>query len=301
MPLALPYTWVDVFAPHPLAGNQLAVFQAPADLPVAVMQRLTRELNHSETTFLQPATIPGADLRVRIFIPTLPDAVEIPFAGHPLLGSAVVTAMDRTEPSTVRLQTGVGVVPVTVAPAGPGCWDARMVQPLPRLVRTVTERTKLAEALGLAAADLAPALPVEAVDNGMQTVIIPLTSLDAVRRSVPNMPALRELLGRDGLCTLVFAPGGMEPGAHVTCRVFSPFDLVSEDPATGSANGPLGEYMVRHGLARSGETIRSEQGDAVGRPGRLALVVERHAGTTQSVAVGGRVWLAGRGQFFVST
>jgi trans-2,3-dihydro-3-hydroxyanthranilate isomerase len=295
----LSFTWVDVFAPHPLCGNQLAVFRAPADLPVAIMKQLTRELNHSETTFLQPPTAPGADLRVRIFIPTLPDAAEIPFAGHPILGSAVVAAMDRAAPSTVHVEAGVGVVPVSVEPVGAGRWEARMLQPVPRVVATLGERAALAGALGLTESDLQASLPVEAVDNGMQTVVVPLVSLDAVGRAVPDMPALRSLLGRAGLCTLVFAPGGKAPDAAVTCRVFSPFDLVAEDPATGSANGPLGEYMVRHGLARAGAAIRSEQGDAVGRPGRLVITVEREGDSTRAVYVGGQVLLVGRGEFLV--
>lgn len=287
----LTFTWVDVFAAAPYAGNQLAVFAAPADMPVAAMQRITRELNHSETTFLQPATIPGADGRVRIFVPTAPLAVEIPFAGHPILGTACVAAPRNGGP--VRLETGAGIITVDVEPRGEGRWSARMSQPVPRVVRTVTDRATLAVALG---ADLQPDLPVEAVDNGMQTVIIPLASLEAVRGARPDLAALRRLLGRDGYCTLVFARGGLEPGTDVHCRVFSPFDLVPEDPATGSANGPLGEYLVRHGVL-PGPDIRSEQGYNVGRPSGLRISVERDAGRTRSVYVAGEVQFVGQGGF----
>jgi PhzF family phenazine biosynthesis protein len=128
------------------------------------------------------------------------------------------------------------------------------------------------------------------VDNGMQTVIIPLASVAAVQQAVPDMARLRELLGRDGLCTLVFATGGIAPDADVHCRVFSPFDLVAEDPATGSANGPLGEYLVRHGVL-PGPLIVSEQGFAVGRPSRLQIRI------AEGVQVGGEVRLIGEGVF----
>ena len=290
----LPFTWVDVFAAAPYAGNQLAVFTAPADMPAGSMRAVTRELNHSETTFLQPPTLPGADGRVRIFIPTLPRAEEIPFAGHPILGTACVAA--PAEGGTVRLETGVGIIPVDVQPLGEGRWQARMSQPVPRVVRTVYARAELAGALGAA---LHPDLPVEAVDNGMQTVIVPLASLTEVQNARPDLGRLRELLGRDGLCTLVFAPGGMEPGTDVHCRVFSPYDLVAEDPATGSANGPLGEYLIRHGIL-PGPTVRSEQGHSVGRPGRLEITVEREAGRTRSIQVMGEVHFVGRGGFRVA-
>jgi trans-2,3-dihydro-3-hydroxyanthranilate isomerase len=290
----LPFTWVDVFAAEPLAGNQLVVFDAPADLPDETMRRLTRELNHSETVFLQPARAAGADRRLRIFIPTLPLADEIPFAGHPILGAACVATAPQGGP--VRLETGVGIVPVTVdAQNSPGAWRARMEQPLPRVVRVIdAQRAELAEALG---APLHAALPVEAVDNGMQTVIIPLASLEAVRGARPDLARLRDLLGREGLCTLVWAPGGLAEETDVTCRVFSPFDLVPEDPATGSANGPLGEYLVRHGVL-PGPHIRSEQGHAIGRPSRLEITVERTGGgVTRGVFVAGEVRLVGQGQF----
>jgi trans-2,3-dihydro-3-hydroxyanthranilate isomerase len=296
--LCLPYTWVDVFAPAPLQGNQLAVFQAPPGLTDELMGRITRELNHSETTFLQPATVPGADVRVRIFIPTPSGAQEIPFAGHPVLGSACAAAMGAQGVQTLRVEVGAGVLPVDVTPSGPGLWQARMLQPLPRVVRTLepSVRGALAEALGLTGADLRGDVPVEAVDNGMQTVIIPVTAVAAVQRAVPDMARLRGLLGRDGLCTLIFALGSVEPGTDVHCRVFSPFDQVGEDPATGSANGPLGEYLVRHGLL-PGPRVESEQGYVIGRPSRLSIEVAREAGATRAVHVSGQVRLVGLGEF----
>ncbi len=263
------------------------------------MARLTRELGHSETTFLQPATIAGADARLRILIPTGSGAVEVPFAGHPILGSACALAADRTEPSTVTFQTGAGLIPVHVTPLGNGSWEASMTQPLPRVVWSRPALPGLAEALGLSPADLAPGLPVEAVDNAMQTVIIPLGSVEAVDRCQPDLTRLRALLGRDGLCTLAFAPGGLEPGSDLHCRVFSPFDLVSEDPATGSANGPLGDYVIRHGISARRELI-SEQGDRLGRPSRIRIQIDiDENGNTRTIRVAGRVQRIGGGSFII--
>ncbi|HWI60339.1 MAG TPA: PhzF family phenazine biosynthesis isomerase, partial [Symbiobacteriaceae bacterium] len=194
MPL-LTFTWVDVFAAGPYTGNQLAVFRARAELANEQMRRITREMNHSETTFLQPPSVPGADFRVRIFIPTLPLAEEIPFAGHPVLGTACVAAPAG---GRVRLETGVGVIPVDVQRLEEGRWTARMRQPVPRVAETLTGPVRGALAAALAA-PLDPDLPVEAVDNGMQTVIIPLESLAAVRAAQPDLARLRDLLGRAGL------------------------------------------------------------------------------------------------------
>ncbi|MFZ5823566.1 MAG: PhzF family phenazine biosynthesis protein [Bacillota bacterium] len=293
------YTWVDVFAARPLAGNQLCAFTGADGMDEELMFRLTRELGHSETTFLQRPTVPGADARLRIWIPTTTSAYEAPFAGHPILGSACAftLAAGRVGPSTVRFETGVGLVNVSVEPAGEGAWEATMTQPLPRVVWSRASVAGLAGALGLGESDLRPGLPVEAVDNGMQTVIIPLASVEAVDRCRPDLAALRELLGRDGLCTLVFAPGGIEPGSDLHCRVFSPFDLVAEDPATGSANGPLGEYVDRHKLLTENVLV-SEQGDRLGRPSRIRIALERGAdGAVRTIRVAGRVHLIGRGSF----
>lgn len=296
MSLVLPYRWLDVFAVGPFSGNQLCVFSGADDLPVTLMQRITREINHSETTFLQRPAGPGRDCRIRILLPSGSSAEEVPFAGHPILGSACVAAADQRRRSTVTCETGVGSIPVTVTPLKEGLWEARMPQPVPRLVRTLSGGTDLAAALGLEPDDVRTDLPVEAVYNGMSTVLIPLRSVEAVQRARPELGRLRAILGRDGSNTMLFALGGLTDGAHVHCRVFSPFDLVVEDPATGSANGPLGEYLVRHG-ALALPSIQSEQGMEIGRPSRLTIEVERNGGQTQAVFVSGRVQLIGQGEF----
>lgn len=291
----LSFYWFDVFARAPLSGNPLCVFSGTDAASLELMRKITRELGHSETTFLQQPTLSSADRRVRIFIPAQASASEIPFAGHPILGSACAVSLGRSGRSVVRLETGAGVIPVVVAPLGEGVWEVWMSQPLPHTVRTIERTVLLADALGLEEADLRADVPLEAVDNGMKTVLIPMASVEAVRRARPDLARLRTLLGRDGDCTLLFAMGGLLPDSDVHCRVFSPFDLVPEDPATGSANGPLGEYLVRHGLT-AGPLVRSEQGLEMGRPGRLVVKVERSGDRTTAVHVGGQVRLVGKGE-----
>lgn len=280
--LSVPYTWVDVFAERPYTGNQLCVFRPASPLDDHLMQWMARETNHVESAFLEPPTGPHADWRVRILWTSRAGAAEIPFAGHPLLGTAAVLLPAG---GTVRLETGVGVVPITVVPEAEGVWSAEMVQPAPRLVRTGGDRAALAPALGLPADALRPDLPLEWVDNGMRTVIIPLRSVEAVNASQPDLVRLAGWTAGEAACVLIFAVGG--PG--VVCRVFGPDDWMVEDPATGSANGPLGEYLLRHGIL-AGPVVESEQGAAIGRPSRLRIRPE-----SGSVLVGGRVWLIGAG------
>lgn len=295
MAMGWKFTWVDVFAETSLAGNPLCVFTQADEMPHAMMERLTVELRQSETAFLQRPTVSTADGRVRVFIPTGSGAVEIPFAGHPLLGSACALMQHRREACTVTLETGVGLVSVAVTPLGAHAWEARMSQPLPQLVWS-RGTEGMAEALGLTPADVRTDLPMEAMDNGMPGVLIPLASPEAVDRCQPDLQRLRDRLGWAGMSTMVFALGGQEPESDVHCRAFSPFDAVTEDPATGSVNGPLGEYLVRHRLV-AGPTIRSEQGDQMGRPSRIQIEVEERGGRVSALWVGGRVRRVGAGEF----
>lgn len=294
--MLLPYVWTNVFACRPLTGNPLCVFFADQEPDVATLRAITREVGHSETTFVQPVADGRADWRMRIFLPLAsPElAQEIPFAGHPLLGSACAAAGSGGG-GLIRLQTGVGVLRVEVTPLGDGVWEAWMEQPLPLTVGVVDATADLARALGLAEADLHRALPVEAVTNGMQTVLVPVRTAEAVSRVRPDLPALGRLLGQAGNCVLLFAVGGAEQGVDVHSRVFAPFDLVGEDPATGSAQGPLGEYLVRHGVL-PGPLVRSRQGVEIGRPSYIQIRVERTGGETTGVHVGGRVIRLGAGQ-----
>lgn len=281
----LAFTWVDVFADEQFGGNQLCVFHpAPADLAPEVMRRITRELNHAETVFVQPPATGAGEFRIRIWVPVRPLAEEIPFAGHPILGAACAV---RPEGGIVRFETGRGVIPVEVRPVAKDTWAARMAQPLPAFEPFPVDPAWLESALGVNPGSLRRDLPIERADNGMRTLLVPFASQAAVDGARPDMRRLAELGGGVESCVLIFAAGEQA----MRCRVFCPFDLNPEDAATGSANGPLGAYLVRHGAA-AGPVVQSEQGHAIGRPSRLTVEV-----TPEAILVGGRVQYVGAGAF----
>ncbi len=279
------YTIADVFTDTPLQGNPVAVFTDASGLSAETMQRAARELNLSETVFLMRSSATGADLRARIFTP----AIELPFAGHPVLGTAFVVGRSMGS-NVVRLETGLGVVPVTLerANGGPPTYG-EMEQPIPSV-----ESFSAGDAL-LAALD-APvsgdALPIQAYRNGPVHVYVELPSEQAVASLRPDLGAL-ERLGVYGInCFCAAGSAG-----HVKTRMFGPALGVSEDPATGSAAGPLAVHLARHGRIEYGTQIEIEQGAEIGRPSRLYARVEGSAERIERVLVGGSAVIVARGEY----
>jgi trans-2,3-dihydro-3-hydroxyanthranilate isomerase len=278
----LRYTVIDVFTDEALAGNQLAVFTDARDLDPLTMQRLARELNLSETTFVLPAQAEGADVRIRIFTP----ASELPFAGHPTLGSAFVLG-GPLQAMLLRLETGAGVVPVELQREGPRIVFGWMEQPLPTWEPFEREADML-EALGVASSTL----PVELYDNGVSYVVVGCESTGEVAALEPDLSALARLSGHGTLC---FAPDGDGWKA----RMFAPAVGVAEDPATGSAAGPLSVHLARHGRTAFGEEIRIAQGAEIGRPSTLYARADGSADELERVRVGGSAVIVARGEFAV--
>ena len=254
----------DVFTQERFGGNQLAVFTDGAGLDSATMQNIAREMNYSETTFLLPPE-EGGDYRVRIFTP----ARELPFAGHPLVGTANVIVAEELKPSTgalttVRLETGVGEIVVEVKTEGGRAGHTTMTQPLPVVKGTFPDAAAVAKALSIDASDIqSTGLPIEAIYNGITVVIVPLASrmaIDRIRVDGIAMDAIVEALGAETV--LAFTRETLAASSTVHCRVFAPGAGVGEDAATGSANGPLGCYLVKHGLVKAEPLTRivSEQG-----------------------------------------
>jgi len=279
------YQIVDVFSSRPLQGNPVAVFADGSPLSGELMQRTARELNLSETVFLLPAEDPSADLRVRIFTPL----AELPFAGHPVLGAAVAVAADR--PGPVRLQTGIGVIAVRVrGQAGESAYAE--LEQVVAAAEPVADQPALLRALGVERSELA----VEAYRNGPLHAYVALADAERVAALRPDMAALARLgEGRGFSC---FA----RVGDRVKTRMFAPALGVNEDPATGSAAGPLALHLVRHGWARRGERLEIEQGAEIGRPSRLhASVLERGAdGVPEGgarVLVGGAAVIVAEGRY----
>ena len=264
------YRLVDVFTDKAFGGNPLAVFREPGKLDTAAMQVIAKELHLSETTFVLPPKA-AADHRVRIFTPE----AEMPFAGHPTIGTAFVLADGKD--GAMRLEEGVGVISVTLRVG-----LVQMEQPLPTFTGTTISRKQAADALGLAVEEVRSDVPIQTGSSGIPFLFVPLANLKAVRRA--HRPS--------GLNTHVyaFAMSGERSGSHVHGRMFDDGLGIGEDPATGGAQGPLGAYIVAHELVRVEPTtrIRVEQGFEIGRPSILDIEVDRTGAAVTAVRVGGR-------------
>ena len=288
-----PFVQVDVFAERPLAGNPLAVFPDAAGLSGAEMQAVAREMNLSETTFVTPPEGEG-DARVRIFTPEL----ELPFAGHPSVGTAcelvrsgAVAVRGPVTPVVLELGVGPTLVEVEVrdgAPAG-----ATVHQGPPRF-GAAPPRERAAAALGLAADELHPELGPLVVDTGLAYAVVPLRDqavLGAIRLDLGLVTAFEQEYAELYPCAFT---GAGEP--WVEARGLFPNAGIPEDPATGSAAGPLAAYLARAGRLQPGERRVVLQGARIGRPSHLTVAVEGAPGRISDVLVGGRVFPVLRGE-----
>ncbi len=278
---------VDVFAQEQYAGNQLAVVHDTASMSEDEMLQITRETNFSEATFIDSLETRDGGYDVRIFDP----AEEIPFAGHPTLGTAfVIREFVRDDrPDELSLNLGVGRIPVHVERDDDGNESFWMHQVSPTFAETVP-RTLVARVLGLEASDVDDAFPVQIVSTGLPTLVVPLRSLDAVRRAETNHELYyEELIEEYGtLNVLLFAPE-TEDDNDLHARVFADCAGVPEDPATGSSNGCLAAWLVEHDYFDAEEIdVRVEQGYEMGRPSLLSLRASKGDGDID-VQVGGRV------------
>jgi trans-2,3-dihydro-3-hydroxyanthranilate isomerase len=299
---------VDVFADRPFGGNPLAVFPQAEGLTGEEMQCLAREMNLSETTFVLPPRAPEADFEVRIFTP----AKELPFAGHPVVGTHWVLAhlgrVELQEPVTrVRFELGVGVLPADLHVAGGHVERVVMTQDRPAFlaILDVAQVAELAEGLGLAPAAIAEmGLPVQVVSTGVPQMMVPVRSLaevQALDAGQLNIAALNRACRASGTeCVMVFTFETERPESTVHVRLFAPLLGVPEDPATGSANGALGAYLVHHALtspalrravpvAEPTTLLTSEQGAEIGRPSALYVEVDCAGQEIDAVRVGGQV------------
>jgi PhzF family phenazine biosynthesis protein len=272
---AFAYRLVNVFAESPLAGNPLCVFEDGRGLDDATMQALALQFNLSETTFVLPSN--SATSRVRIFTPTF----EMPFAGHPTLGTAHVVRELSEAGDRITLEMKAGVIPVT---AQGNVWTLSANAPKHRAPSAAP--AQLAEMLGLAPSDLAS--PALWVDTGAEQLVVPLASFDAVRRAAPTAAAmLAHASNGQRAMAYVFA----REGDHVLARFFFPkHGSVVEDPGTGSACANLGGWLLVTAAALP-QRLTIDQGEAVGRPCRLGLEVT----AAREIRVSGRVIEIGRG------
>jgi trans-2,3-dihydro-3-hydroxyanthranilate isomerase len=274
-----PYVVLDVFTEVPLEGNQLGVFTDAEGISGELMQRAARELNLAETVFLLPAT-DDAHARARIFTPV----TELPFAGHPVLGTAFVLG-ERLGVSVVRLQTGAGVIPITLRREAGRLVFGEMEQPIP-----TAEPFARAEELLRALRVGSSGLPIECYRNGPLHVYVELAGDDAVAAVRPDLAALSDL-GQIGVSCFAGS------GTRFKTRMFAPALGVAEDPATGSAAGPLAVHLARHGRIAFGDQIEIRQGAEIRRPSVLHACVEGSVERIERVTVGGSAVLVARGEY----
>jgi trans-2,3-dihydro-3-hydroxyanthranilate isomerase len=274
------YVVADVFTDVPLQGNQVAVFEDAEGLDGELMQRAARELNLSETVFVLPADDGECEARIRIFTP----ALELPFAGHPVLGTAYVVG-GGLGLDVVRLRCAQGVVPVTLTRSEGAISYGEMEQPVP----TWTAFEHAAEVLAAVGVQRSE-LPVEVYDNGVRHTYVCLPDEAAVAALAPDIGAL----GRFGAVGVsCFAA----QGARVKTRMFGPGLGVAEDPATGSAAGPLAVHLARHGLVGFGERVEVLQGAEIGRASTLYAQADGTAERIDRVLVGGTAVVVARGEY----
>ncbi len=293
------YLHYDVFTSVRLEGNQLAVFPDARGMDAPLMQRVAREMNFSESTFILPAERDDTAVRMRIFTPS----VEMPMAGHPTIGSTFALAeTGAITPDVSRFVFGlnIGPTPVDMEWDGARLRFAWMTQLAPVFGAPIADHSAVAAALGLAAVDLAPGLPIQQVSCGVPFLLVPLRDRDTVDRAASDAAACGRLTERLGesLPIFLFAVLPASSSETVYSRMFAPEFGITEDPATGGASGPLGCYLVRHGLVRgdAARRIVSVQGVAMGRPSRIHIAVAGTADAITGVKVGGEAVLVGRGE-----
>jgi trans-2,3-dihydro-3-hydroxyanthranilate isomerase len=300
MPLS--YLHYDVFTSEPLAGNQLAVFTDARGIDAAAMQRIAREMNFSESTFVLPAGQPGTDIRMRIFTPMS----ELPMAGHPTIGSTFALASAGViRPGSPRFVFGlnIGPVPVDLEWKGDALGFAWMTQLMPVFGPVIDDRAAAAGALGLQEKDLAQNLPVQQVSCGLPYLLVPLRDRQTVDRAISDTAAFRRFMRTAGLDLPIYLFSIEPPGSTETAysRMFAPEVGIIEDPATGSACGPLGCYLVRHGIVSGDAAQRmiSLQGVTMGRSSCIHIKIDGSRENVSRVRVGGEAVLVGRGELLV--
>ena len=275
------YFIADVFTDKPLTGNPLAVFTDGDSVPEELMQQVARELNLSETVFVC-TPVDGGDAKVRIFTPR----IELPFAGHPILGTAYVLAALDAGLSVVRMETGAGIVTVQLERDGDSVAFGRFEHPAPSW-HLQADTDALFGALGVTGSGL----PVDLYANGPGFVYVELDNEQAVVDLRPDPKALEDAVGTVGVSC--FAGSGHK----WRCRVFAPGAGVAEDPATGSAAGPLALHLARHGRIGFGEEIEISQGREIGRPSVLYATAFGSVERPERLAVGGKGVVVAEGNF----
>ena len=309
------YVQLDVFTDTPFAGNALAVFPEGAGISGEQMQRIAREMNLSESVFVLETDAakeqaPAALRRLRIFTPTQ----ELPFAGHPVVGTWNLLAREGVVPkpdsgsgwTRIHQEIGIGILPVDIEFKDGEPIQVVMTQSKPQIgavLEDTHQHADLTRALGLAPEHLDEKLPIQIVSTGLPFLIVPVRSLADLRSCRVNAALLVEVYrGAGTMGCYAFSQETIEVGAsRANARMFAPDDNIPEDPATGSAAGALGAYLVYHDAlpdkaVNGSSKFVIEQGDFINRPSRLHIEVKGERGAIQEVRVGGASVVVARGE-----
>ena len=282
---------VDVFAERKFEGNQLAVFICEDVLFEAEMQKIAKEMNYSETTFITSKE----NYDVRIFTPE----VELPFAGHPTIGTAHVIQQEliKGNTKTLLLNLKIGPIPVLFKYKS-GKVDVIWMEQNPPMFGRFFDIELISHILNLDEFDIDDRFPIQEVSTGGPFIIVPLKTLDALKRAKVDVDKCLELLEKtDAKSILIFCPETRNKGNDLSVRVFAHYHGIPEDPATGSGNGCLAAFLVKHQYFNKNKIdVRVEQGYEVGRPSLLYLRAEEGAEGKISVSVGGKSFIVAQGE-----
>ena len=302
----LKYALVDVFTNQSFGGNPLAVFHDGSGLDSKTMQQIANELNLSETAFICPPKKPQNQISLRIFTPQ----VELPIAGHPTIGTAFVMAYLKMLPSQDGLtewtiEEGKGDIAVSVQKEGEKNVKVEMIQPLPVFGEILTRQALVADLLSLPKSELDTRFPIQTISSGLPFLFVPLRSLAAMREINFRTDVWERHFSSnpDRQHIFAFTTETEHEDSTVHCRMFAPAMGISEDPATGAACGPLGAFLVEHGVINSNDeetySIRSEQGIEMGRPSFIDITVTKKKQQFQEVKIGGSAIVVGQGELYV--
>ncbi len=285
---------LDVFAEEKYAGNQLAVIRNAEGLSDDQMQKIAKEMNYSETTFILSDEQQNSGYDVRIFTP----AAEVPFAGHPTLGTAYLIQREiMKEPAeTVILNLKVGPIPVRFDKTDSGD-EILWMKPIEPIFGQTFEPDEIIQFLSVCREDIDEMFPIQHVSVGVDFVFVPLKSLDAVKRAgIAKEKLFNWVKDKQAKTIFVFCPETYRTENHMNVRLFADYFGISEDPATGSANACLAAYLVKHSyFGKDKIDIRVEQGYEIKRPSLLYLRAENKQGKID-VSIGGKVVMVAEGQ-----
>ena len=293
--MGYPLYLVDVFAENKYAGNQLAVVRNAAGLSTVEMQKIAREMNYSETTFIISDQTRNGGYDVRIFS----FDEELPFAGHPTLGTAYVIQqiLIGEEAAEVKLNLKIGQIPVSFS-YREGLPDILWMKQIAPTFGSTFEAENVARALNIQEEQIDQRFPVQEVSTGLPFIIVPLKDLDTIRSCyIDRVGFLRLIDQAEAKSIFVFCPETYNPDNDINARMFDDYHGISEDPATGSANGCLAAYLVKNRYYKTEAIdIKVEQGYEIGRPSLLLLRAKEEGGGTISVSVGGKVIMVAHGE-----